>query len=67
MCDPYYCMYSYIRGYCVRLNSKFESENLKTYELLKITKPENEMILFVNFLDIVDKYEKKYRKTININ
>ena len=48
MCDKYYCLYSYLRGYCVRLNPKFNelNDNNKTekiYKLLAIINKNNEL------------------------
>lgn len=72
MCDKHYCLYSYLRGYCVRLNPKFNelTENNKTekiYKLLAITNKNNELNEQKKKLELVDRLLHKYKKTINLN
>lgn len=66
-CDPYYCIYSYIRGYCTRLNNKFDSEREQLYEYIgKVgTADEVERILYL--VNLMERYSKKYKRDINLN
>jgi hypothetical protein len=66
-CDPYYCIYSYIRGYCTRLNNKFEYEGIQIYEYIEKvgTKHENERLL--HLINVMERYSKKYKNDINLN
>jgi len=66
-CDPYYCVYSYIRGYCTRLNNKFNSACLQIYKYIgKIgTSDENERLVYL--VNLMEKYSNKYKNEINLN
>ena len=66
MSDPYYCMYSYIRGYCVRLNRKFEEINHK-HDCLHIINQDKEDIDLVKLLNVMDKNHKKYKNELNMS
>jgi hypothetical protein len=71
MCDKYYCMYSYLRGYCVRLNKKFDEEcldkNTKIYKLLAIINKNNELPEQKKKLQLIDKLLYKYNNEYNLN
>ena len=66
--DPDYTRYCYIRGFCVRLNKKF-NEGLKTdnYTLLCITNKEKKNINLENLVDLHYEFCQKYKNDININ
>jgi hypothetical protein len=73
MCDKYYCMYSYLRGYCVRLNKKFNEEyqclekNTKIYKLLAIINKNNELPEQKKKLQLIDMLLHKYNNEYNLN
>jgi hypothetical protein len=66
-CDFYYCVFSYIRGFSVRLNRKF-SENLPLYTDLGLTG--NTSLVEPRLESLVSKHIKlvdKYKSTLNLN
>jgi hypothetical protein len=66
-CDPYYCVYTYIRGYCTRLNNKFDNYGECVYKY--VTKvgniPENERLL--KLVNKMESQSKRYKNDINLN
>lgn len=59
-CDYYYIIYSYLRGFCVRLNKKNTCEHDNLYKLLHITKKENvdkKILHKINLDTLVQKYK----------
>jgi len=72
MCDIHYCMYSYLRGYCVRLNRKFNeesknTESYKIYKLLSIINKQNELPEQKKKIELIDRLIYKYSKECNLN
>jgi hypothetical protein len=64
--DMDYIRFCYIRGFCVRLNKKF-NQTEENYKLYKVTKPELidkklEELVDIHFLKC-----KKYKNDFNIN
>lgn len=65
--DVDYIRYCYIRGFCTRLNRKFEESNGDLYEYITIT---NEGLVNKDLEKLVDlhiKKSKKYKNEINMN
>jgi len=58
MCDFGYVIFSYIRGYSLRLNPK--STNDSRYYLDSIVRPEMELPEIVKMLDYCDNLTEKY-------
>lgn len=78
MCDKYYCVYSYLRGYCVRLNRKFDEveeekkknkkkPDHKIYKLLAIINKNNELPEQKKKLELIDRLLQKYSNDYNLN
>lgn len=71
MCDKYYSLYSYLRGYCVRLNRKFNetdiNPNYKIYKLLAIINKNNELPEQKKKLELMDRLMNKYKNECNLN
>jgi hypothetical protein len=71
MCDKYYCLYSYLRGFCVRLNRKFDEissdPNYKIYKLIAVINEKNELPEQKKKLQLVDRLIQKYKKDYNLN
>jgi hypothetical protein len=71
MCDKYYCLYSYLRGFCVRLNKKFDEistdPNYKIYKLIAVINEKNELPEQKKKLQLVDRLIHKYKKECNLN
>jgi sugar-specific transcriptional regulator TrmB len=65
--DPYYCVYSYIRGFCTRLNNKFTDcgENIYNYVGKVGDKPE--ITRLVKLTEIMMKLSKNYKNDVNLN
>lgn len=66
-CDPYYCIYSYIRGYCTRLNNKFNSEREQLYEYIGKVGTADEIGRILYLVNLMEGYSKKYKGEINLN
>jgi sugar-specific transcriptional regulator TrmB len=66
-CDPYYCIYSYIRGYCTRLNNKFDSEKEQLYEYIDKVGRADEVERILYLVNLMERYSKKYKDEINLN
>lgn len=66
-CDPYYCIYSYIRGYCTRLNNKFDSEREQLYEYIGKVGTADELERILYLVNLMERYSKKYKRDINLN
>lgn len=67
LCDPYYCIYSYIRGYCTRLNNKFNSQGVELYQYLGKVGNTDEIDRLLHLINVMERYSKKYKNDININ
>jgi hypothetical protein len=71
MCDKYYCLYSYLRGFCVRLNKKFDEistdPNYKIYKLIAVINEKNELPEQKKKLQLLDRLIHKYKKECNLN
>jgi len=75
MCDKYYCMYSYLRGFCVRLNRKFneidenpdKNKTCKIYKLLAVINKNNELPEQKKRLELMDRLLMKYKNVYNLN
>lgn len=65
--DPYYCVYSYIRGYCTRLNNKFENCGEKIYEYIGKVGSKPEIDHLVRLTNLMFKLSDVYKNDININ
>jgi hypothetical protein len=66
-CDPYYCVYSYIRGYCTRLNNKFDCEGMQIYEYIGRVGVADEIDRLLHLINVMERYSKKYKNDINLN
>jgi hypothetical protein len=66
-CDPYYCIYSYIRGFCTRLNNKFDCEGMQIYEYIGQVGTVNELDRLLHLVNVMERYSKKYKNDINLN
>lgn len=64
--DIDYIRFCYLRGFCVRLNKKFEQSG-ENYTLFKVTKPELIDLELEKLVDLHFKKCKKYKKDLNIN
>lgn len=61
-CDYYYCIFSYIRGYCVRLNKKFHENSESSYSLLaSVGKEEIINTDLVNLVEMHNNLSIKYK------
>lgn len=67
MSDPYYCIYSYIRGYCTRLNNKFDDCGKTIYEYIGKTGNKHEIDRFVKLTNLMLQLSEIYKNNININ
>lgn len=65
--DAYYCVYSYIRGYCTRLNNKFENCGEKIYEYIGKVGNKQEIDRLVRLTDLMFRLSNIYKNDININ
>lgn len=65
--DSYYCVYSYIRGYCTRLNNKFENCGEKIYEYIGKVGAKPEIDHLVRLTNLMFKLSDVYKNDININ
>jgi len=67
MCDAYYCVYSYIRGYCTRLNNKFNDCDQDIYQYLGKTGDKPELDRLVKLTNLMSQLSSIYKGDININ
>ena len=67
MSDPYYCVYSYIRGYCTRLNNKFNDCGKTIYEYIGKTGIKLEIDRFVKLTNLMLQLSEIYKDNVNIN
>lgn len=67
MSDPYYCVYSYIRGYCTRLNNKFNDCGETIYEYIGKIGSKNEIGRLVKLTNLMLQLSKIYKNDINTN
>lgn len=67
MSDPYYCVYSYIRGYCTRLNNKFDDCGKTIYEYVGKTGGKLEIDRLVKLTNLMLQLSEIYKDNVNIN
>lgn len=67
MSDKYYCVYSYIRGYCTRLNNKFDDCGKTLYEYVGKTGDKNEIDRLVKLTNLMLQLSKIYKDNVNMN
>jgi hypothetical protein len=67
LCDPYYCVYSYIRGYCTRLNNKFNDFGKTLYQYVGKTGNKGENDRLVKLTNLMLQLSDRYKKDINMN
>jgi hypothetical protein len=65
--DPYYCVYSYIRGYCTRLNNKFTDYGETLYNYIGKVGDKPELDRLVRLTDLMFKLSNLYKNDINLN
>ena len=66
LCDKYYCVYSYIRGFSTRLNNKFNNEGQILYKYIGKTSGEEDPDL-VKLVNLMESKSIKYKYDINLN
>jgi hypothetical protein len=66
LCDKYYCVYSYIRGFSTRLNNKFNNQGQILYKYLGKTNGEENSNL-VKLVNLMERKSIKYKNDLNFN
>ena len=66
LCDKYYCVYSYIRGFSTRLNNKFNNEGQISYKYIGKTCGEEDPDL-VKLVNLMEDKSIKYKNDLNFN
>jgi hypothetical protein len=66
LCDKYYCIYCYIRGFSTRLNNKFNNEGKILYKYIGKTNGEEDDNL-VKLVNLMERKSIKYKNDINFN
>lgn len=67
MSDPYYCVYSYIRGFCTRLNNKFDDYGETLYDYVGKIGSKPEIDRLVKLTNLMLQLSTIYKDDINTN